>query len=144
MDLGDLEVDGTLLLDYKGTAYEVSTDITWGQLTGAGLQLRRSSDGGRHIDAGIYGDYAFVNRGYTVSPDSTGRWQESRSPFHASAGTVRLRILIDRTSIEMFVDDGRYTHSTEVFPDPADTGLALFTIGGTAVFRNTVIREFAV
>jgi levanbiose-producing levanase len=35
-------------------------------------------------------------------------------------------------------------HSTEVFPDPADTGLALFTIDGTAVFRNTVIREFTV
>ncbi|WP_373921992.1 glycoside hydrolase family 32 protein [Streptomyces sp. T12] len=144
VDLGDLEVNGSLLLDYTGTAYELTTEISWDRLTGAGLQLRRSSDGGRHIDAGIYGTYAFVNRGYTVSPDSSGRWQESRSPFAPSAGTVRLRILIDRTSIEMFVDDGRYVHSTEVFPDPADTGLALFTIDGTAVFRNTVIREFAV
>ncbi|WP_211303300.1 GH32 C-terminal domain-containing protein, partial [Streptomyces milbemycinicus] len=59
-----------------------------------------------------------------------------------SARTVRLRILIDRTSVEMFVDDGRYVHSSEAFPDPADTGLALFTIEGSAVFRNTVIREF--
>ena len=42
----------------------------------------------------------------------------------------------------MFVDDGRYVHSSEAFPDPADTGLALFTIDGRAVFRNTVIREF--
>jgi levanbiose-producing levanase len=31
-----------------------------------------------------------------------------------------------------------------VFPDPSDTGLALFTIDGQAVFRKMVIREFAV
>ncbi|WP_030611967.1 glycoside hydrolase family 32 protein [Streptomyces fulvoviolaceus] len=142
VNLGDLEVDGTRLLDYSGTAYELTTEITWDQLTGAGLQLRLSADGGRHIDAGIYNDYAFVNRRNTVNPDSSGNWQESRSPFDPSARTVRLRILVDRTSVEMFVDDGRYVHSVEAFPYLADTGLALFTIDGTAVFRNTVIREF--
>ncbi|MBC9729863.1 glycoside hydrolase family 32 protein [Streptomyces sp. TRM68367] len=144
VNLGDLTVDGNLPLDYTGTAYELSTEITWDRLTGAGLQLRRSPDGTRHIDAGIYGTYAFVNRGHTVNPDSSGRWQESRSPFDPAARTVRLRILVDRTCVEMFVDDGRYVHSCEAFPDPGDTGIALFTIDGGAVFRNTVVREFAV
>ncbi|MEV1082784.1 glycoside hydrolase family 32 protein [Streptomyces sp. NPDC050211] len=144
VNLGDLEVAGTRLLDYTGTAYELTTEITWDQLTGAGLQLRRSTDGGRHIDAGIYGDYAFVNRRNTVNPDASGNWQESKSPFDPSARTVRLRVLVDRTSVEMFVDDGRYVHSSEAFPYLVDTGLALFTIDGSAVFRNTVIREFTV
>ena len=44
----------------------------------------------------------------------------------------------------MFVDDGRYAHSTVVFADPSDTGPALLTIDGQAVFRNMVIRQFAV
>ncbi|GHB58844.1 levanbiose-producing levanase [Streptomyces viridiviolaceus] len=140
--LGDLTVDGTRVLDYKGTAYELSCEITWDQLTGAGVQLRRSGDGSRHIDAGVYADYAFVNRRGAANPDTSGKWQESHSPFDPSARTVRLRILVDRTSVEMFVDDGRYTHSTEVFPYLIDTGLALFTVGGRAVFRNTVVREF--
>ncbi|MFE6286355.1 glycoside hydrolase family 32 protein [Streptomyces sp. NPDC057877] len=142
--LGDLTVDGHRLLPYTGTAYEISTEITWDQLTGAGVQLRRSGDGTRHIDAGVHRDYAFVNRGGAVNPDRSGRWQESRSPFDPAARRVRLRILVDRTSVEMFVDDGRYTHSALVFPYLIDTGLALFTIDGTAVFRNTVIREFTV
>ena len=30
----------------------------------------------------------------------------------------------------------------EAFPYLVDTGLALFTTGGPAVFRSTVIREF--
>ncbi|MCD9879793.1 glycoside hydrolase family 32 protein [Streptomyces guryensis] len=144
VNLGDVTVEGSRTLDYTGVAYELTTEITWDQLTGAGLQLRRSADGGRHIDAGIYGDYAFLNRRYTVSPDTSGNWQESHTPFDAAAGTVKLRILVDRTSVEMYVDDGRYVHSSEAFPDPADTGLALFTIDGPAVFRNTVIREFTV
>lgn len=122
----------------------MTCEITWDQLAGAGLQLRRSPGGARHIDAGIYGDYAFLNRRPTVNPDGSGRWQESHSPFDPSARIVKLRILVDRTSVEMFVDDGRYVHSSEVFPYAIDTELALFTVDGTAVFRNTVIREFAV
>ena len=122
----------------------LTCDFTWDQLTGAGLQLRRSADGGRHVDVGVYGDYAFVNRGYTAGLDASDRRQESRTPFDPPARTVRLRILVDRTSVEMFVGDGRYVHSTEAFPDPSDTELALFTIDGQAVFRNTVIREFTV
>ncbi|RPF30625.1 GH32 C-terminal domain-containing protein [Streptomyces sp. TLI_185] len=144
VDLGDVTVDGTKVLDYTGISYEITTEITWNRLTGAGLQLRRSPDGGRHIDAGIYNDYAFLNRRTTVNPDTSGKWQESHTPFSPSAGTVKLRILVDRTSVEMYIDDGRYVHSSEVFPYLVDTGLALFTIDGTAVFRNTVIREFSV
>ncbi|MFD5713632.1 glycoside hydrolase family 32 protein [Streptomyces pharetrae] len=142
--LGDIEVEGTRLLDYRGTAYEVSCEITWEQLTGAGLQLRRSPDGVRHIDAGVHRDYAYLNRRPTVNPDASGRWQESRNPFDPSARRVRLRILVDRTSVEMFVDDGRYVHTSQVFPYLIDTRLALFTVDGRAVFRNTEIREFTV
>ncbi|MES5819981.1 GH32 C-terminal domain-containing protein [Streptomyces sp. RG80] len=142
VSLGDLEVDGTRVLDYTGTAYELTCEITWDQLTGAGVQLRRSPEGNRHIDAGVYRDYAFLNRRGAAGPDSSGRWQESHSPFDPAARKVRLRILVDRTSVEMFVDDGRYTHSTAAFPYLLDTGLALFTIDGRAVFGDVVIREF--
>lgn len=144
VDLGDLQVDGELVLDYTGTAYELSTEITWDQLTGAGVQLRRSTDSSRHIDAGVFGDYAFVNRRGAANPDTSGKWQESKTPFDAAAKTVRLRILVDRTTVEVFFDDGRYTHSMEAFPYLVDTGLALFTVDGPAVFGNTVIREFSV
>lgn len=140
--LGDLEVTGTRVLDYKGIAYELSCEIDWDGVRGAGVQVRRSPDGGRHIDAGVYGDYAFLNRRGTVNPDATARWQESHSPI--SGSRVKLRILVDRTSVEMFVDDGRHVHSSEVFPYLVDTGIALFSIDGTAVFENVVIREFAV
>ncbi|MFD5969761.1 hypothetical protein ACFWGR_26650 [Streptomyces sp. NPDC060311] len=42
------------------------------------------------------------------------------------------------------MDDGRYVHTSEVFPYVIDDRLALFTVDGRAVFRGTVIREFTV
>ncbi|MQY36359.1 Levanbiose-producing levanase [Streptomyces sp. RB17] len=144
VNLGDLTVEGTRLLDDTGISHELTTEITWSRLTGAGVQLRRSPDGGRHIDAGVWSDYAFLDRRGTVGPDTSGNRQGSRTPFDPGAGRVRLRILVNRTSVEMFVDDGRYVHSSEVFPYLVDDRPALFAAGGTAVFRNTVIREFAV
>ncbi|MEU5870821.1 GH32 C-terminal domain-containing protein [Glycomyces sp. NPDC047369] len=142
--LGDVQVNGNLPLDYRGRAYQVQTRVTWTQLNNVGFQLRLSGDGARHIDAGVYrlGDYAYLNRGYTGNPDPTGRWLESRTPFAPGRTEVDLRILVDNTSTEVFLDDGRYTHSSLTFPDPADDRLALFTDGGPAVFHDLTITEF--
>ncbi len=144
VDLGDLQVaaDTTLALDYAGVAYELTTTVSWEQLEGAGLQLRTSADGTRHVDVGVHQDYGFVNRRYTTNPDASGNWQESHTPFDPAAGQVRLRVLVDRTSVEVFFDDGHYVHSHEVFPPPEDTGIALYTLGGAASFSAVTIREF--
>ena len=53
-----------------------------------------------------------------------------------------LRILIDNTSAELFINEGRHTHSSLVFPEPADDRIALFTDGGGATFRGLTITEF--
>ncbi|MEV3936584.1 GH32 C-terminal domain-containing protein [Glycomyces sp. NPDC049804] len=143
--LGDLTVDGNVPLDYRGRAYEIRTRATWNQLDNLGMQLRRSPDGTRHADAGVYlaGGYAYLNRGYTGNPDTTGRWLESRTPFNAARKEATLRILVDNLSVEVFIDDGRYVHSSLVYAQPGDDRLALFTDGGPAVFNDVTITEFS-
>lgn len=142
-NLGTIEVnDGLVPLPYKGTAYQLETDVSWTQLDNIGLQLRVSADGTRHADAGIYRDYSYLNRRQTGQPDPNGPRGESRAPWNPAKTTARLKILVDRTSIEMFVDDGRHVHSSQVFADPSDTGINLYTTGGSATFANTTITEF--
>jgi len=139
--LGDVTVDGFLPLTYRGDAYQLEADVTWQTATNVGLQLRRSDDGSRHADVGVTGEYAYLNRGQTGYP--AGTWKtESRTPFDGDAGTVHLRILVDRTTIEVFVDDGRYVHSSQVFATPGDDGLALYSTGGPATFHDLTITEF--
>jgi levanbiose-producing levanase len=144
VSLGDVTVNGIMPLDYRGRAYEVQTRVTWGQLNNIGLQLRLSADGSRHADAGVYlaGGYAYLNRARTGNPDTTGRWMESRTPFNATRKEATLRILVDNLSVEVFVDDGRYVHSSLVYAQPGDDRLALYTDGGTAVFNDLTITEF--
>lgn len=140
-DLGDVTVDGFLPLAYQGDAYRVETDVSWQTATNIGLQLRRSADGSRHADVGVTDTYAYLNRGQTGHPGSP--WKlESRTPFPSSATTVHLEILVDRTTIEVFVDDGRYVHSSQVFAPPSDRGLALYTSGGPATFHDLTVTEF--
>jgi len=141
VEFGDVDVDGFLSLPYQGDAYQIEADVTWDAATNVGMQLRRSADGTRHADVGVTGSYAYLNRGPTGHP--AGTWKtESRTPFDGGADTVHLRILVDRTSVEVFVDDGRYVHSSQVFAPPGDDGIALYTSGGAATFGDLTITEF--
>ena len=140
-ELGDVTVDGFLPLAYEGDAYQVEADVTWQTASNIGLQLRRSADGTRHADVGVTETYTYLNRGQTGYP--AGTWKtESRTPFSNDDGRVRLRILVDRTTIEVFVDDGRYVHSSQVFAPPGDNGIALYSAGGPATFHDLTITEF--
>jgi len=140
--LGTMQVNGLVPLAYHGTAYQLDTDVSWTQLENIGLQLRVSADGTRHADTGIYHDYSYLNRRSTGQPDTSGTRGESHAPWNPAKTSAHLRILVDRTTIEVFVDDGRYVHSSEVFADPADTGINLYTTGGSATFANTTVTEF--
>ncbi|QKJ18356.1 glycoside hydrolase family 32 protein [Microbacterium hominis] len=142
VELGDLDVDGFLPLAYEGTAYQVDVDVAWDAATNVGLQLRRSADGTRHADVGVTESYSYLNRGQTGHPADTWK-RESRAAFDASGGTVHLRILVDRSTIEVFVDDGLVVHSSQVFAPPGDDGLALYTVDGPARFEDLTITEFA-
>lgn len=50
------------------------------------------------------------------------------APLPAGA-TVKLNIFIDRSSVEVFVNDGEVTMADRVYPGPDDTGLSFFAEG---------------
>ncbi len=59
-----------------------------------------------------------------------------------SKKNVHIKILVDKTSIEVFIDDGTIVFSNEIFPELNDQGITLFSEGGTATFKNVVIKHF--
>lgn len=137
--LGDVQVDGSHTVDFSGTAYRLDADLSWTEATNVGLRLRVSGDGKRHVDVGVYGDHSYLNRSFTGSPDSTGKKQESHASFSGKA--THLTVLVDHTSVEVFVGDGEVVHTSQVFPNPTDTGLELFSDGGAARFGALTVTE---
>ncbi len=63
-------------------------------------------------------------------PAFAGRHEAPLEP--GPDGTVRLRILVDACSVEVFGNDGEAVITDLVFPDDDATGLALFAEGGSA------------
>ncbi|MEI2268716.1 glycoside hydrolase family 32 protein [Microbacterium sp. No. 7] len=139
---GDVTVSGTRDLDVAILAYELTCELTWdpaSSITNIGLEICRAPGGGRHVAAGVFvpGAFAYVNRRPTINP--TGG--ESQTPIDLSQGRLAIRILVDRTSVELFVGDGRVVHSHRVFPLAGDDRIRLYANDGTAVFRDLRIRE---
>lgn len=141
--LGNIEVIGAKTLQVQGEAYQFDADISWYEAKNIGLKLQESIDKKRHIDVGIFteGKYSYVNRSFTGQPDKSQKYVESKAPFDTSKKNVHFKILVDKTSIEVFIDDGKVSYSNEVFPNSNDKGITLFSIGGKAIFENVVIKH---
>jgi levanbiose-producing levanase len=142
--LGDIEVAGTHDLDIEELAYDLTCEIVWDPATppvNVGFEVCRAPGGGRHVAAGAFipGPFAYVNRRPTINP--TGG--ETQTPIDPSAGRLSLRILVDRTSVEMFIGDGRTVHSHRVFPLKGDNRIRLYSHQGTSTFQDLTVRRLA-
>ncbi len=50
------------------------------------------------------------------------------APVPAPDGVLKLRIFVDRSSIEIFINDGLIAQSALIYPDAADIGIELFSL----------------
>jgi fructan beta-fructosidase len=62
------------------------------------------------------------------------------APLAPRDGLVRLRLLVDRQSVELFADDGRVTLTNQIFPGPGPLGAELFAEEGAASFAEVAVH----
>lgn len=138
-----IEVDGTKTLETVGDVYLLEADISWNQANNIGIRLRESSDENRHLDVGFFPrqGYSYVNREFTNQPDHHDNMLESQAPMDQQQKDAHLKILVDKTSVEVFIDDGKITHSNLFFPLEEDQRISLFSEGGKAIFENLEVQK---
>jgi beta-fructofuranosidase len=56
---------------------------------------------------------------------------------------IALRIFLDRSSIEVFVDDGAYSLSSRIYPGPHSLAVRAFAVNGAGVLGNVQAWELA-
>jgi sucrose-6-phosphate hydrolase SacC (GH32 family) len=60
---------------------------------------------------------------------------------NAVNGQITLRLIIDRTSMEVFANDGQVSMSSCFLPGPEKAGLELFSAGGNPRIRSLTVCE---
>ena len=116
---------------FQSDTYELSTEIeTSGE---AGFKLRKGTS--EETLAGYNAKRAevFIDRTRSglvdFSADFPGR---HAGPAVSAAHRIKLHIFVDRSSVELFANDGETVISDRVFPSPASNGLEVYALGGSA------------
>ncbi len=113
-----LDLDGVFA---AGTAKQFGVNVHTGngQLTQIGYD---TSTNQVYIDRTKSGDVSFDPTFASVQ----------RAPLPLNHGLVRLHVLVDTSSVEVFTDQGQVVLTDQIFPDPTSNGVSLFANGGTA------------
>lgn len=121
----------------RGAALDLEVELDLGDARTAGLVVRRGAGEGTVIGVDRARGELYVDRtragDASFSPVFAARHV---APLRVAGNRVRLRVLVDWSSVEVFADGGRAVLTDQVFPRPESDGVALFASGGTA--RATV------
>ncbi len=121
----------------KGSAIEIIAELEPGHAETFGLKVRQG-DGEETV-------IGFDRRAGEVFVDRTKSGQVGFSPHFAGRhatkmaigdGPVRLHVLVDATSVEVFTDGGQIVLTEQIFPKPGSQGVSLFATGGAAQLRS--------
>jgi sucrose-6-phosphate hydrolase SacC (GH32 family) len=86
-----------------------------------------------YLDRRRAGDHSFY-------PEFANR---QKAPVSLRNGQLSLRILVDSASVTVFAGEGETVLTSQIFPDPAAQGLALFAEGASATVRDLHIWGLA-
>lgn len=96
------------------------------------------------IEPGKATAFGFDVRGhkveYSVSDKKISSLGRS-APLAPQDGKIKLQILVDRTSIEVFGNDGRVSMASCFLPNPADKSLGIFANGGEAKILSLKVYQ---
>jgi levanase len=131
---------GTTTLPAGGKALEIYATLRVGAAQQAGLNVRTGD--GEHTAVGYDATTGEVYVDRTQS-GQTGFNADfpgvQRAPLTTHDGKVRLHILVDWSSVEVFADHGQRVITDQIFPSPASDGLQLFANGAGATIDSLAV-----
>lgn len=125
----------------RGTVLAVDAELEVGTADHVGLHVRAGSGERTVIGYDVHRERLYVDR--TASGDVG--FHEAFAGVHAAPlpardGHVRIRVLVDRSSVEVLGGDGEVAITDLVYPSLASDGVALFAAGGEARVRSLTVR----
>ncbi|WP_314001397.1 glycoside hydrolase family 32 protein [uncultured Paenibacillus sp.] len=118
----------------RGDALEIVAefDVNASDAESFGIRLRVSPDGNQYTEIGYRTDERtlFVDRTRSGIGDG-GVSEVAVTP--KEDGRLKLHLFLDRSSVEIFANNGVKTMTNRIYPDPDSLGVVLFSSGGNAL-----------
>ncbi|WP_051814558.1 GH32 C-terminal domain-containing protein [Streptomyces iakyrus] len=125
-------------LGAKGKALDIEATFSLKDADRFGLKVRTGAGGEETvIGYDTAAQELYVDRSRSGAGDFSSTFPGVQTaPLKAENGKVRLRILVDWSSVEVFGGRGEAVITDQIFPDPSSTGVEVFAEGGTATLDD--------
>jgi fructan beta-fructosidase len=142
-ELRDEPLGGTRVLPVRARTCRVVLEVEPRDAHRVGVRVRTGTRSGHRTTVWVEPGSGTVGLDRRASGETgfhQGFAAEHTAPLALGGGPVRLEVVVDETSVEVFVGDGEVALTDLVFPDPGDDGIAVFAEGGTALVRHLVVH----
>jgi fructan beta-fructosidase len=113
----------------KGEVYEFEAELQPGQTSEIGFRLRKGNAVETLLGYDVSQRKVFVDRTrsgeVSFSKDFPGRFGATLQ----KSSTIKLHVFVDRSSVELFANDGERVLSDLIFPPPGSDGIELYQKG---------------
>ncbi|QYR22368.1 GH32 C-terminal domain-containing protein [Paenibacillus sp. sptzw28] len=135
---------GNLLTGVTGSTVEIVAEFQNDTATASeyGFKVRKGTNKSTVIGYNKASSKLFVDR--TASGDA--KFNAAFAARHEAAMTpdnkkVKIRIYVDRSSVEVFANNGMTVISDQIFPALADAGLELYSTGGNVTLKSLTVYQ---
>ncbi len=109
-----------------------------------GIALRKGGNEQTKIGFRVNDSQVFVDRTQSGKVDFSDKFSGVyKAPVTLEKGRIKLRILLDASSVEVFVGDGQQTLTCQIFPSPQSQAMELFATRENAQVSELTIYELA-
>lgn len=130
----NIEVTGEWkLAGFSSDCYEMELLIDASQAISAGVRLRVNDANNEQTVV----TYTPMENRVKLDRNRSGKGPGGvrKAPVHTDDGKLLLRIFVDRSSLEVFIQDGEKVMTARIYPDEKSTGITLFAEGNMKVLR---------
>ena len=121
---------------------DIVYDLAVTDASEVGIRVRCSEDGSAYTEIrySITEQKIYMDR--NLGGEGDGGVSEAPLPKQPD-GRLRIRLFLDRSSIELFAGDGRIAMTNRVYPNPDNVGIGFFARQGTAAIETLDVWELS-
>ena len=115
--------------ELKAEVYEFEAELRPGQAEDIGFRLRKSKDAETLVGFDAVHREVYVDRTHSGEVSFSKDFPGRHSAKLEGNASIKLHVFVDRSSVEVFANDGERVLSERIYPPPGSDGIELYAHG---------------